>query len=105
MTPIVKGIEGCADGTPLELPRELSWARRDPVIRAAVLFLASEAELMAKTFVPKVLILYMKSWISNWDGGKAPQGPREDWLAPAVSRLHAKLKRTCFIYRYSKTRH
>ena len=84
MTPIVHGIEGCTDNAPLELPRELAWARRDPEIRAAVFFLASEAELMAKKFVPKVLILYMKSWISNWDGGKAPRGPHEDWLAPAV---------------------
>ena len=84
MTPIIKGVEGCTDDVPLVLPEELSWARGDPAISTAVFFLSSEAELMAKTFVPKVLILYMKSWISTWDGGKEPLGPRKHWLTPAV---------------------
>lgn len=82
--PTVNGMEGTTDDIPLELPKELSWAAADPAIGAAVVFLASEAELLVKTFVPKVLVSYMKSWIKGWDGGKAPRGPRENWLAPAV---------------------
>eukprot|EP00904_Undaria_pinnatifida_P000205 jgi/Undpi1/10185/HiC_scaffold_28.g12638.m1 len=54
VTPIIKGVEGCTDDVPLVLPEELSWARGDPAISTAVFFLSSEAELMAKTFVPKV---------------------------------------------------
>lgn len=84
VTPIIKGIEGCSEEAPLVLPEELSWAKGDAAISTAVFFLSSEAELMAKTFVPRVLILYMKSWISNWDGGKAPLGPLKHWLTPAV---------------------
>ncbi|CAN0513982.1 unnamed protein product, partial [Scytosiphon promiscuus] len=67
---------------PLKLPTEISWAGTDSTIRVAVVFLAREAELMARAFVPKVLIVYMKSWISTWDGRKAPRGPRDNWLAP-----------------------
>lgn len=87
MIPTVKGVEGGTDDAPLELPKEFSWAMADPAIGAAVVFLVSEAELMAKMFVPEVLVSYMKSWIKGWDGGKAPRGPRENWLAPAVRPL------------------
>ena len=84
MTPIVKGAQGYTDEYPLKLPKELSWAGTDPTIKTAIFFLAREAELMARAFVPKVLILYMKSWILGWDGGMAARGPRDNWLAPAV---------------------
>lgn len=80
----MKGIEGCIDDVPVEVPKELSWSVADATISTAVVLLASEAELMAKAHVPEVLVAYMKSWIKGWDGGKAPRGPRESWLAPAV---------------------
>lgn len=84
MTPIVKGAQGYTDKYPLKLPKEISWAETDPTIRTAMFFLAREAELLARAFVPKVLIVYMKSWISSWNGEKAPRGPRENWLSPEV---------------------
>lgn len=80
----MKGAQGYTDEYPLKLPTEISWAGTDPTIRVAMFFLAREAELMARAFVPKVLIVYMKSWISTWDGLKAPRGPRDNWLAPEV---------------------
>ncbi|CBJ25480.1 alkylhydroperoxidase [Ectocarpus siliculosus] len=86
VTPIIKGFQGCADETPMALPEQLSWAAGgDETIAAAFAFLAAEAELLARTFVPPAVKSFTESWVSSWDGGAAQIGGLEEWLGPAVT--------------------
>lgn len=85
VTPIIKGFHGCADETPMALPEQLSWASGgDEPIAAAFAFLAAEAELLARAFVPPAVKAFTESWVSSWDGGVARNGELEEWLGSAV---------------------
>ncbi|CAN0137228.1 unnamed protein product, partial [Ascophyllum nodosum] len=84
VAPIIKGYEGCTDEPPSELPQELTWAAENETIGTSFAFLAAEAEAMSTAFVPDAIRKYMKSWVSTWDGGKAPPGDRAEWLDPLV---------------------
>lgn len=85
VTPIVKGLEGCADEPAPPLPEALSWAATgtNGAIAAAFGFLAAEAEIMAECFVSPALKSHMESWISKWDGSKT--APTKAWLESEVA--------------------
>lgn len=87
VAPIIKGYEGCTDEPPSKLPPSLAWASGDETIGTSFAFLAAEAEAMATEFVPEALKAYMMSWVSAWDGGKAPPGDRDEWLDPLVCNI------------------
>ncbi|CAM9525996.1 unnamed protein product, partial [Scytosiphon promiscuus] len=92
ITPIIKGFPGAEEAPPLKLPEEFSWAAfgddgdgGNGTIATAFAFLASEADLLARSFVPPAVRKYTESWVSTWDGRIAPEGALESWLDPAVA--------------------
>lgn len=98
ITPIVKGIEEESDGdASVNLPEEIAWAESNDMVKMVVSFLSTEAELMATMFVPHPLRAFMRSWVSKWDGEKAPEISREKWLRPVVRNLSSV---HCLVARY-----
>lgn len=84
VAPMVMGVGEHDNESPLELPKELSWAESNNTIKRAICFLAAEAELMASDFIPPAVRTSMESWVLTWNGGKAPAASREGWLRRTV---------------------